>query len=102
MMLKVQKLACIEALIGNTKKNALPFQRIVKRTSATTQYDKFNNLRIKGIDIKNAKDKNEQEICSKKDEFDKRIDSFHINFPNIKISATSDYFLTLSRFIHAS
>jgi hypothetical protein len=86
----------IEALISNTKKNALPFQQIVKRTSATTQYDKFNNLRIKGSNIKsddkNDKDKNDQELGSKKEEFDKRIDSFHINFPNIKISATSDHY----------
>ncbi|RIA85235.1 golgi-body localization protein domain-containing protein [Glomus cerebriforme] len=95
----------MEALISNTKENASPFQRIVKRTSATTQYDKFNNLRIKGSDIKkddkNGKDKKdyiEQESDnlgvdnSKKEEFDKRIDSFHINFPNIKISATSDQY----------
>ncbi|GBB96916.1 hypothetical protein RclHR1_02870014 [Rhizophagus clarus] len=92
----------MEALISNT---ALPFQRIVKRTSATTRYDKFNNLRIKGSDIKkddkNGKDNNnhiEQESDklevngSKKEEVDKRMDSFHINVPNIKISATSDQY----------
>ncbi|PKY18101.1 hypothetical protein RhiirB3_490113, partial [Rhizophagus irregularis] len=88
----------MEALISNS---ALPFQRIVKRTSATTRYDKFNNLRIKGSDIKkDGKDKNniEQESDklgvndSKKEEFDKRMDSLHIDVPNIKISATSDQY----------
>jgi hypothetical protein len=89
----------MEALISNTKNNALPFQRIVKRTSATTQYDKFNNLRIKGSDIKkddhNVKESNTKLKIgddSNEEEFDKRIDSFHINFPNIKISATSDQY----------
>jgi hypothetical protein len=88
----------MEALISNT---ALPFQRIVKRTSATTWYDKFNNLRIKGSDIKkddkNGKDKYHIEDKlelndSKKEEFDKRMNSLHVNVPNIKISATSDQY----------
>ncbi|CAI2176329.1 12348_t:CDS:2 [Funneliformis geosporum] len=92
----------VEVLISNTKNNALPFEQLVKRTSATAQYDKFNNLRIKGSDIKkddqineNNKDINSNILevdSSKKEEFDKRMDSFHINVPNIKISATSDQY----------
>ncbi|CAG8538476.1 5777_t:CDS:2, partial [Cetraspora pellucida] len=88
-----------EALLDHSKENLLPFQRIIKRTSATMQYDKFNNLRIKGSDIK--KDDLEQQTDrpgldgSDVDDFDKRMDSWYIVFPKFKLSATSKQYCIL-------
>ncbi|CAG8522906.1 24191_t:CDS:2, partial [Dentiscutata erythropus] len=85
-----------EALIDHSKENLLPFKRVIKRTSAKMQYDKFNNLRIKGSDIK--KDDSEPKADRRElgdsdvDDFDKRMDSWHIDFPKIKLSATSKQF----------
>ncbi|CAG8707993.1 36346_t:CDS:2, partial [Racocetra persica] len=88
-----------EALLDHSKENLLPFQRIIKRTSATMQYDKFNNLRIKGSDIR--KDDSEQKTDrpglgdSDVDDFDKRMDSWYIDLPKIKLSATSKQYCIL-------
>ncbi|CAJ0753284.1 567_t:CDS:1, partial [Entrophospora sp. SA101] len=82
----------IEGLISNTKKNALPFQRVVRRTSATMQYDKFNNLRIKGVGDVTEEDSSYTKLKNaelEKDEFHKRMDTWKINFPRFHLSATS-------------
>ncbi|CAG8497028.1 4299_t:CDS:2 [Acaulospora colombiana] len=87
----------IEALINNS--SAFPFQRIVKHTSATMQYDKFNNLRIKGSN--NDKDESDQGLEKtgmedlEQDDFHKRMDLWYIDFPIIKLSATSDQYCIL-------
>lgn len=85
-----------EAWIDHSKENLLPFLRIIKRTSVTMRFDKFNNLRIKGSDIN--KDDSESKTDrsglgdSDVDDFDKRMDSWHIDFPKIKLSATSEQY----------
>lgn len=87
----------IESLIGDSRRNCLPFQRIVKRTSARMQYDKFNNLRIKCSDIKKDNSNNDSEGTGLEDldDFDKRLDLWYIDFPNFKLSATSDQYCIL-------
>ncbi|KAG9294077.1 hypothetical protein G9A89_001318 [Geosiphon pyriformis] len=78
----------IESLFNYDEKSSFPFQRIVERTSATLLYDKFNHLRIKGC----ADDRESTETIwdeSEADKFDRRMDSWHINFPSFKFSATS-------------
>ncbi|CAG8512718.1 3510_t:CDS:2 [Acaulospora morrowiae] len=86
----------IEALINHS--NAFPFQRIVRRTSATMQYDKYNNLRIKGSDHKKdeyeASEKNMTEDLDQ-DDFHKRMDLWYIDFPTIRLTATSNQYCIL-------
>ncbi|CAG8485272.1 6382_t:CDS:10, partial [Ambispora leptoticha] len=80
----------VEALFNYDKQSSFPFQRIVKRTSATMLYEKFNHLRIISSDL-DQDDNSESTIWGQShgDKFNKRIDSCHINFPRFKFSATS-------------
>ncbi|CAG8444824.1 5579_t:CDS:2 [Ambispora gerdemannii] len=80
----------VEALFNYDRQSSFPFQRIVKRTSATMLYEKFNHLRIISSDM-DQDDNSESTIWGQSDgdKFDKRIDSWRINFPRFKFSATS-------------
>ncbi|CAG8479910.1 8654_t:CDS:2 [Paraglomus occultum] len=80
----------VEAFLWS-ERSLHPFQQIVKRTSATMQYDKFNHLRIKDSQLDDAYREN-QPTYLKNDENAKRMDSWLINFPKFKFSATSDQY----------
>ncbi|CAG8471285.1 11754_t:CDS:2 [Paraglomus brasilianum] len=80
----------VEAFLWS-ERSLYPFQQIVKRTSATMQYDKFNHLRIKDSQLDDAYHVNRPTYL-KNDETAKRMDSWLINFPKFKFSATSDQY----------